>query len=767
MALLLRGAKLMETPTAPPITTRRAPLTTPSLTTTRRHTIQCPALTPPTNGAVSPPGATSFPNIARFTCNTGYVLTGTATASCQADGSWSNAVPTCSRRQCSPLAAPTNGVRTPATGSNFFQDLILFSCNTGYILTGAATTTCQADGSWSNAVPACTLVQCQSLTAPTNGALTPTGTTSYQTMVTFTCNTGYDLNGADDTTCQADGTWSHVVPTCTAVQCAALTPPTNGAVNPTGATSFPNMVSFTCNTGYVLTGTATASCKADGSWSNAVPTCSRRQCPLLASPSNGVRTPTTGSNFFQDIVSFRCNTGYILTGDATTTCQADGSWSNTVPTCTPVRCQSLTHPANGWISPAGRNKYQDVVQFSCITGFQLNGESAVTCLADGTWSDTIPTCTDIDECTQNLCHGLATCINTIGSFQCNCINGYLGNGLTCTDIDECTTVPCHPRAVCTNVPGSFTCDCTDGYTGNGFNCAGRQCPPLAAPTNGVRTPPTGETFYQDTVTFTCNTGYQLNGVSPLTCRADGTWSNTVPTCTPVQCPVLTSPTNGVRTPATGANSYQNQIIITCNTGYVLTGTGTLTCQADGTWSDTAPTCTPVQCPELAVPTNGARIPATGANSYQNQITFTCNTGYLLTGTGTLTCQADGTWSDNASTCTHSSVRCPTLNAPNNGVLTPPTGPYTVQQMVTSTCNSGYQLNGDSITRCLDDGTWSNPVPTCTTTDTSTAGGGLSSSNIAAIAGGLALAGVLLLGLLAAVCGGAGAGAATDNKTPGL
>ncbi|XP_078578466.1 uncharacterized protein LOC144863285 [Branchiostoma floridae x Branchiostoma japonicum] len=88
-------------------------------------------------------------------------------------------------------------------------------------------------------------------------------------------------------------------------------------------------------------------------------------------------------------------------------------------------------------------------------------------------------------------------------------------------------------------------------------------------------------------------------------------------------------------------------------------------------------------------------------------------------------------------------------------------------MVTFTCNSGYQLNGNSITRCQDDGAWSNPVPTCTPTDTSTAGGGLSSSNIAAIAGGLALAGVLLLGLLAAVCGGAGAGAATGNKTPGL
>ena len=41
---------------------------------------------------------------------------------------------------------------------------------------------------------------------------------------------------------------------------------------------------------------------------------------------------------------------------------------------------------------------------------------------------------DIDECTignKGGCHKNARCINTVGSFQCQCKGGYDGNGKTC------------------------------------------------------------------------------------------------------------------------------------------------------------------------------------------------------------------------------------------------------------------------------------------------------------------------------------------------
>ena len=41
---------------------------------------------------------------------------------------------------------------------------------------------------------------------------------------------------------------------------------------------------------------------------------------------------------------------------------------------------------------------------------------------------------DMDECKQGTdnCHDtLAECINTDGSFKCQCIEGYSGDGVTC------------------------------------------------------------------------------------------------------------------------------------------------------------------------------------------------------------------------------------------------------------------------------------------------------------------------------------------------
>ena len=41
--------------------------------------------------------------------------------------------------------------------------------------------------------------------------------------------------------------------------------------------------------------------------------------------------------------------------------------------------------------------------------------------------------TDIDECQDNIddCHIMASCTNTMGSFNCQCKSGYKGNGTNC------------------------------------------------------------------------------------------------------------------------------------------------------------------------------------------------------------------------------------------------------------------------------------------------------------------------------------------------
>jgi len=41
---------------------------------------------------------------------------------------------------------------------------------------------------------------------------------------------------------------------------------------------------------------------------------------------------------------------------------------------------------------------------------------------------------DVDECAVNNggCSPVANCINIPGSLTCNCLQGYIGDGVTCT-----------------------------------------------------------------------------------------------------------------------------------------------------------------------------------------------------------------------------------------------------------------------------------------------------------------------------------------------
>ena len=61
----------------------------------------------------------------------------------------------------------------------------------------------------------------------------------------------------------------------------------------------------------------------------------------------------------------------------------------------------------------------------------------------------------------------------------------------------------------------------------------------------------------------------------------------------VSCPSLTDPSNGMISYSLGDDgdaSYEDTCSYTCNTGYELTGSNTRSCQSDGTWSGSDPTC---------------------------------------------------------------------------------------------------------------------------------------------------------------------------------
>ncbi|HJL19970.1 MAG TPA: hypothetical protein RMH99_30175 [Sandaracinaceae bacterium LLY-WYZ-13_1] len=288
--------------------------------------VDCGAPPMPTNGTATA-SETTFGATATHTCDAGYDLVGDMLRTCLADGTWSGSTPMCLIGDCGPLVSPENGTVT-ASSTTVGADAT-YACDTGYDLVGDATRTCQTDGSWSGSAPTCVLVDCGSLSPPANGSVSAP-TTTYGASASYACDFGYTLSGSATRTCEASGSWSGGAPTCDPVDCGALASPANGNVS-YAATTFGSTATYSCNSGYTLSGSPSRTCDGTGSWSGAAPTCVSMGCGSLSSPANGsVSAPSTDIG---DFATYTCNSGYQILGSTRRVCQDDMQWSGAAPDC--------------------------------------------------------------------------------------------------------------------------------------------------------------------------------------------------------------------------------------------------------------------------------------------------------------------------------------------------------------------------------------------------------------------------------------------------
>ena len=94
-----------------------------------------------------------------------------------------------------------------------------------------------------------------------------------------------------------------------------------------------------------------------------------------------------------------------------------------------------------------------------------------------------------------------------------------------------------------------------------------QCPSLM---NGNLQCPNGVTtgVFEDTCTFSCNAGYELQGSNNSRCLADQSWSGGLPSCVPLRCPnVIVEPENYVMQPSSCIRRYQSQCTVSCDEGF--------------------------------------------------------------------------------------------------------------------------------------------------------------------------------------------------------
>jgi hypothetical protein len=88
-----------------------------------------------------------------------YELRGHKILRCNHNGQWDKPYPTCQRKTCPSLTAPSNG-RIESSGEANCNDVVLFECHRGYLRDGPMTATCMSNGQWNHEPPVCKAIHC-------------------------------------------------------------------------------------------------------------------------------------------------------------------------------------------------------------------------------------------------------------------------------------------------------------------------------------------------------------------------------------------------------------------------------------------------------------------------------------------------------------------------------------------------------------------------------------------------------------------------------
>jgi CUB/sushi domain-containing protein len=202
-----------------------------------------------------------------------------------------------------------------------------------------------------------------------------------------------------------------------------------------------------------------------------------------------------------DSFEVTCDVGYEVYGESRVTCLSSLALNAEVPKCKPgLHCPLEPGIEHGYLQYNGTYRGATLT-YHCDEGYKIEGGSERKCRRNKTWSKVPPVCTVI-TCTlpHNIAHGLV-------------------------DYD--------------------------------------------------RSSREGTLIYGSTVSYHCDHGYELIGNSIRTCGAEGVWVGAEPECVRVRCPLPRIPLNGeqelLEVTVGGIVRYS------CNHGYQLEGARLLTC----------------------------------------------------------------------------------------------------------------------------------------------------------------------------------------------
>ncbi|XP_071959656.1 CUB and sushi domain-containing protein 3-like isoform X4 [Antedon mediterranea] len=357
-----------------------------------------------------------------FTCDVGYTLVGETTITCDS-GQYSSSYAIC-RANCFPLGGIENG---RVTGGFNHNDRVTIICNDGFTLVGQNQAFCD-DGLYSNALGTC-YANCSPLITIENGVFI--GGYNHGDSVTFICNNDYTLVGERIVTCY-DGAFSAAFAECKA-NCAPLESPVNGVI--TGSFSHGDVIGFSCDVGYTLTGKPQIFC-VNGVYSDVVAEC-HMDCQQPSLILNG---RFNGSTYHGGVVQFYCFDGFQLLGNEYLNCQ-DGIFLEEHPSCV-ANCKDPGTPSAGFRHSSSLS-HEGIIHFGCTSGFSLDGDEYLLC-ENGTWNASIPQC---NPCEEGATYFNGSCYNLkyrrefydIAQERCEEENGHLATFTTQQELKSVQT----------------------------------------------------------------------------------------------------------------------------------------------------------------------------------------------------------------------------------------------------------------------------------------------------------------------------------------
>lgn len=666
--------------------------------------IPCAAVGTTPNGQFASTNGNIFPSNNTLTCAVGYQVTGQGNGvrSCSTTGEWIGAAPTCVGITCNTLPGISNGMFALSNGFTY-PTVATYSCNPGYVLSSTNPRSCFYDGSWTNSPVSCTGIVCKAISAPTNCKMNVSNNGLYPATAVVTGKPGYTPNGLDSVSCTTAGTWSGVLNPCIGLPCVALPADFKYTITMNNGGLYPASASVSCNPGYTLTppNQVFLTCQSNLTWVGSLPSCQPVFCGFPDIPARSNFTTFSNPQFPDRLQSFgstvcsTCNPGYTANGVLQCqTCGTISKWDNFV-WCHPVTCPApLLVTYATYIFSDSSLDYGTRLTYSCVEGFIYN-ESTFWCNASAKWDNaSYPICTGIlcnqEEFATPDCNCEAVTTNN-GRYPSNtffqCKPGYIyasgstsrvcqKDGVWTNTNLKCVGVPCLPLS-CSGQPCAVTytnnrtfpstanVTCPAGFrpsispatstrctaAGRWFDsiqCLGIPCRTIPSVKNGFRSI-SNNGLYPSTVTTTCNTGFLLdkNPVT-ITCDTEGEWSAPFASCLGVPCDTSPLTTAVQKFNSTNNFTYPDKIVAICNPGYIINNS-VFTCSTSGVYCCGPFDCKGRLCNPIQNSTSYSFVFDPPTNYTNNtffpiNVSFTCAPDFYTLNSTSGRCTPDGGWS---------------------------------------------------------------------------------------------------------------------------